>query len=175
MAAILAYRIPDIPFSQRMLYALTWGTAPSALHIGISPAFIVGWAVVVAGGLIRLQCYRTLGRLFTYELTLRPEHQLVTQGPYSVVRHPSYTAGMSETVGIAICLASSGSWVVQSGVLTTIGGKTIAASWLGWSVYLLVSVSSRIPHEDRMLQKKFGRQWDGWAARVPYKLFPGIV
>jgi len=174
VAVILASQNPDSPLAQRVLHTLTWGTAQSALHIGISPTFIVGWAVAVAGGLIRLHCYRTLGRLFTYELALRQEHQLITEGPYAVVRHPSYTAGMFETVGMAICLVSSGSWVTESGVLTTIGGRMIAAVWMAWSAYLLVSVPNRIPHEDRMLQKQFGRLWDEWAARVPYRLLPGI-
>ena len=34
---------------------------------------------------------RALGRLFRFELAILPGHKLIKHGPYSVVRHPSYT------------------------------------------------------------------------------------
>ncbi|OAX34700.1 ICMT-domain-containing protein, partial [Rhizopogon vinicolor AM-OR11-026] len=56
-----------------------------------TPALIAGCCMCVIGAAVRSHCYRTLGRLFTFELSIRQDHKLVTSGPYSIVRHPSYT------------------------------------------------------------------------------------
>jgi protein-S-isoprenylcysteine O-methyltransferase Ste14 len=58
----------------------------------ISPAFVFGALVASVGGLGRLLAYRALGKHFTFEMSIKKDHGLITSGPYSVVRHPSYTA-----------------------------------------------------------------------------------
>lgn len=58
-----------------------------------------GVAVCLAGAAGRLWCYRTLGRLFTFDLAIRPRHALVTSGPYRYARHPSYTALVAALAG----------------------------------------------------------------------------
>ena len=35
--------------------------------------------------------YRQLGRFFVFEASIQKDHELIVSGPYSVVRHPSYT------------------------------------------------------------------------------------
>ncbi|KAF9307547.1 hypothetical protein BGZ91_008382, partial [Linnemannia elongata] len=45
----------------------------------------------VASYLLRTWSFRTLDWFFTYQLTIRPGHRLVTSGPYKILRHPSYT------------------------------------------------------------------------------------
>lgn len=55
-----------------------------------SPAFLIGTLLVISRGLLRWSCYRYLGKMFTYEVPVQEKHYLVTSGPYSVVRHPSY-------------------------------------------------------------------------------------
>ncbi|OAX34757.1 hypothetical protein K503DRAFT_674015, partial [Rhizopogon vinicolor AM-OR11-026] len=42
----------------------------------ITSPFIIGTSLAVAGGLIRWWCFRTLGRFFTFELSVRKGHQL---------------------------------------------------------------------------------------------------
>jgi protein-S-isoprenylcysteine O-methyltransferase Ste14 len=32
----------------------------------------------------------------------------------------------------------------------------------------------RASEEDEGLKQEFGREWEMWAEKVPYKLFPGI-
>ncbi|OCH94852.1 hypothetical protein OBBRIDRAFT_884409 [Obba rivulosa] len=174
MSAILADKYPDNPLAVKILRALTWGSTQSVSRIGITSTFIVGWGLVIAGGIFRWRCYCALGRLFTFEITLRPGHRLVTSGPYSVVRHPSYTALIVGGIGIAICLASPGSWVRESGVLDTTWGRVFAYGWSAWTVYLATMCWMRTPQEDRMLRKQFGKEWEAWAVDVPYRLFPGI-
>ena len=46
---------------------------------------------MVLGGWIRLMTYRQLGRFFVFEASIQKDHELIVSGPYSVVRHPSYT------------------------------------------------------------------------------------
>ncbi|KAF8837034.1 hypothetical protein BDN67DRAFT_909969, partial [Paxillus ammoniavirescens] len=36
-------------------------------------------------------CYRVMGRWFTFNLALLPEHKLITSGPYTIVQYLSYT------------------------------------------------------------------------------------
>ncbi|OCH89302.1 hypothetical protein OBBRIDRAFT_819793 [Obba rivulosa] len=174
-AVLLASEYPSHPLAERILGTLTWGPSGHVARMGITPSLAIGYGLAIAGGLIRWQCYRTLGRLFTYEITVRSGHRLVTEGPYSVVRHPSYAAGMVMTVGIAICLASPGSWVQESGVLTTTWGKVLAGTWSIWSTFLLAWLAIvRTTQEDQIVKKEFREQWEKWAAKVPYKLIPGI-
>lgn len=61
--------------------------ALDASRIRITPIFLVGWFFALSGGLIRLASYRALGKLFTFELSIRKDHKLITSGPYSMVRY----------------------------------------------------------------------------------------
>ncbi|KAF9231526.1 hypothetical protein BU15DRAFT_29738, partial [Melanogaster broomeanus] len=35
-------------------------------------------------------------------------------------------------------------------------------------------VIMRMPEEDRMLKRAFGKEWERWAERVRYRLIPGV-
>ncbi|EMD32288.1 hypothetical protein CERSUDRAFT_24541, partial [Gelatoporia subvermispora B] len=170
-ATILASHNATSVATQGTLSALSW-TSTQDVKNNMSPIFLLGWALSVSGGLVRLSCYRTLGRFFTFEVAVRPKHRLITTGPYAWVRHPSYTAGITETAGNTICLFHSGSWVRESGVLGTRWGSAIACVLWIWDAYLVVSVCRRMPQEDQILRKHFGKQWDDWATKVPYRLMP---
>ncbi len=39
---------------------------------------------------------------------------------------------------------------------------------------MLVMGAARIKKEDDMLRKEFGRSWEQWVERVPYRIIPGI-
>lgn len=65
-----------------------------------SPSFLLGTALLGAGGFIRWKCYHALGHMFTFEMCIRKDHQLVTTGPYSVVRHPGYVGVIFMVVGL---------------------------------------------------------------------------
>ncbi|KAG2126910.1 hypothetical protein DEU56DRAFT_959007, partial [Suillus clintonianus] len=74
---------------------------------------------------IRLWCFRTLGRFFTFELGVRKGHKLVTTGPYAVVRHQSYAGAALLSIGLFILHGSWSSLIRRSGVLN-IPGLTAA-------------------------------------------------
>ena len=71
------------------------------------PLFVVGALLIVLGSLLRRYCWRTLGEYFTGDVKARPDQPVITSGPYRLVRHPSYTAGMMMFIGIGLAL---GSW-----------------------------------------------------------------
>ncbi|KAG2035076.1 hypothetical protein BDR03DRAFT_900496 [Suillus americanus] len=57
----------------------------------------------------------TLGKFWSFLLSVRKEHRIITSGPYSIIRHPSYTSFIVQYVGIVITHASEGSWMRHSG------------------------------------------------------------
>ncbi|EPQ61335.1 ICMT-domain-containing protein [Gloeophyllum trabeum ATCC 11539] len=144
-----------------------------SVGLGITPTFLAGWLLTVAGGAVRYWCYRTLGRMFTYQLSIRKDHRLVTSGPYAFVRHPSYTGLLLVAAGINLLLFSRGSWVRESGVLGTPAGKAWLVNWVGVNTAWPM-VIGRAPREDEMMKRQFGKEWEEWAARVPYKLIPWV-
>jgi len=88
-------------------FPLAWVSAlrvPPALDPVI---FFIGVAVLVAGSILRRYCWRLLGASFTGDVRARPDQPIVTTGPYALVRHPSYTAGILMNTGIGLAL---GSW-----------------------------------------------------------------
>jgi protein-S-isoprenylcysteine O-methyltransferase Ste14 len=80
-------------------------------------------------------------------LTKIPRHELITTGPYSLVKHPLYA-------GVALLVLP---WV---GILCN--------TWLGILIGIIVYIGSRIysPEEEEILSKIFGRAWDEYNKKV---------
>lgn len=141
----------------------------------ITPGFLFGTAVVVGGGLFRRWCFRTLGRFFTFELSVRKGHQLVKTGPYSIVRHPAYTASALQFTGVLILHGLRTSWLRSSGVLDIVPGlKFIALAWAMERTIAVTSLFRRINQEEEVIKSLFGDEWKSWAKVVRYRLIPGI-
>ncbi|KAF8578205.1 hypothetical protein K439DRAFT_1395756 [Ramaria rubella] len=139
-----------------------------------SPVFLTGLGMMYTSALLRLWCYKALGTLFTYEITIRPNHTLVTSGPYGYVRHPSYTGSVLMMVGTAMVGLSSGSYIDECHMLST-PARYIIILWLGILAYVVVSLLGRGKVEDANLRKEFGESWDRYYRDVPCKFIPGIV
>jgi protein-S-isoprenylcysteine O-methyltransferase Ste14 len=69
--------------------------------------FVVGVAVLIGGSLLRRHCWRMLGSSFTGDVRARPDQVIVGTGAYTLLRHPSYSAGILMNIGIGLAL---GSW-----------------------------------------------------------------
>ena len=162
----------EFPISQYILEALVVGG--DAGRIRIEPLSLFATIVIVFASWIRKECYRRLGKLFTFELGIQADHKLVTTGPYAVVRHPSYTAGCLVSYGTICFHGSRGSWLRESGILDTTIGTTLANAFMMLMLYFMILVKKRCEKEDKALKKKFGNQWDEWAQRVPYAALPGV-
>ncbi|KAG1800018.1 uncharacterized protein BJ212DRAFT_1468365 [Suillus subaureus] len=141
----------------------------------ITPAFLVGSIAVAIGGVLRLYCISTLGKFWSFQLSVRKEHRLVTSGPYSVVRHPSYTGLLLQSAGFAVMHGSQGSWMRQSGILQVPFIKVLTVT----SFFVFITLAtwgsiSRPAVEDEMLRRALGEEWENWAKEVRYRLIPGV-
>ncbi|KAF9074225.1 hypothetical protein BDP27DRAFT_1288204 [Rhodocollybia butyracea] len=141
------------------------------LHI--TSLYMMGNALNLSGTMLRIQCYRTLGHLFTFELRIQKDHQLVTRGPYAYVRHPSYT-GLILTILGTFFSHASGSWIVRCGPLRSLFVQTLAIFWLLVAFAVVLSLLLRLNREDAVLKNTFGDSWTRWSHNVPYQLIPGI-
>ena len=149
---------------------------PSAVdRLKLSPLFLVGFVLLVVGATMRQVCYDTLGKFFTFQLAVFKGHKLVTSGPYSLVRHPSYTAFLIARAGLFVVQIFPGSYVFESGLLDTRWTAIMIAVWEVWILSIIFEiVVMRIPREDAVLRKEFGAEWDAWAKKTPYRLIPYV-
>jgi protein-S-isoprenylcysteine O-methyltransferase Ste14 len=176
IAIIVALQFPSNSFATKVLSLLmpTSEILLPAQQIHVTRVFFMGFLLANLGGFIRLICFSMLGRLFTFELSVRKNHELITDGPYSVVRHPSYTGGFAVVFGVALCHLSSGSWLRESGVLENGVVRGLVFAWIVLAVAFQGMVFVRVKKEDDMLRAAFGKSWDIWAQSVKYRLVPGV-
>ncbi len=83
------------------------GAAQSAK---IQPTALAAWIGLVlfcAGILLRLWSFRTLGRYFTFTVQTSGDQPVVTNGPYRVIRHPSYAGLLLVVMAVGLFI---GNW-----------------------------------------------------------------
>ena len=114
----------------------------------------VGVALICLGMAIRQWAVDTLGRFFTFKLTVRGDQRVVDSGPYRVVRHPSYSGLLVSGIGTAVAL---GNWV-SLGVIV---------------VPAVLALARRIQVEEGMLRQGLGPDYDRYAASRK-RLVPGV-
>lgn len=124
-----------------------------------------------------------MGKQFTYELTVQRGHRLITAFPYSIVRHPGYAGALAAVAGVNITMFGARGGFVRDVVLVHAGWDElprrglVTATMVGVGMFqaaVSFALLSRVPQEDAMMKKEFGKEWHDWARRVPYKLVPGI-
>ena len=134
-------------------FSLAW--VPWTRFPDLRVAFWLGMLSLVAGAVLRRLCFRALGASFTGEVRVRPDQQLVSSGPYRLVRHPSYTAGILMVVGTAIAL---GSW------LATLIALVLAIAGYAYRVHV----------EERALKATLGESYRQYASHrkrfIPFVL-----
>ncbi len=133
-----------------ILSCLPWLRFPSP-----RASLLAGTALLLAGGVIRRICFRTLGRHFTGVVTVTADQPVIDQGPYRWVRHPSYTAGVILFLGIGVALASGLSIAVLMGL----------SSW---------AYSRRVRVEERALLETIGEPYRAYMARTK-RFIPFVV
>ncbi|MGH7652379.1 MAG: methyltransferase family protein [Gemmatimonadaceae bacterium] len=91
-------------FAFALSFVNVWKFSPS-LRL---PLFVAGVLLIVLGSSLRRYCFRTLGKYFTGDVRADVRQPVIDTGPYALVRHPSYTAGIMMFSGIGLAL---GSWI----------------------------------------------------------------
>ncbi|KAF8828312.1 hypothetical protein HHX47_DHR4000930 [Lentinula edodes] len=120
-----------------------------------------------------LQIAPLVFKLFTFDLTVHPEHRLVTSSFYAYVRHPAYTGSMLLVAGIAFSHLTEGSWLTECGPLKSNGSALVV--WAAWWVWTLAVGVSRAEAEDKQMQKMFPGEWERYAENVAWWFFPGLA
>jgi protein-S-isoprenylcysteine O-methyltransferase Ste14 len=68
-------------------------------------AFFLGAVLTSAGLLFAVWARKYLGANWSHSVTIKQDHQLITSGPYALVRHPIYTGLIAGILGSVIALA----------------------------------------------------------------------
>ncbi|KAJ7473636.1 hypothetical protein B0H11DRAFT_2282508 [Mycena galericulata] len=154
---VLTYLASIPPLAE---YSSLFSSAPKpAQSLHPTPLFLLGVLFVLFGASLRLICFRALGPLFTFHLTVHPAHTLVTTGPYSHVRHPAYTGSLLIIAGLAFSHLSPGSWVWVyllhgdgAQWWSPLSGPVIAAVWWLWTLAIGLD---RVEAEDKQMHLLF--------------------
>lgn len=77
-------------------------------------------------------------------------------------------------VGLTLTHFGEGSWWQESGISSTALGKVLAFFRIVFPNGLVLLLLNRIPKEDLVLKNEFGKEWEEWAKKTPYRVIPGI-
>jgi protein-S-isoprenylcysteine O-methyltransferase Ste14 len=125
--------------------------APLALEIALAVSAIV---IAVASLWMVIKAIRTLGKQWSVAARVIEGHELVTTGPFEVVRHPVYSGLLGMLIATAVALST---WF----------GLILATT------LYLVGTELRIRKEERLMRETFGSAYDQYAKEVP-ALIPGL-
>lgn len=120
------------------------------------PAWIIVAGLVLLAGSLGLSIWAmSVNRFFSSDARIQRDrgHRVVTSGPYQLVRHPGYAAALVMGVASGLALAS----YVSLLPMLLAGGLIVR----------------RLLIEDRLLLGEL-EGYSDYAARVPYRLVPGI-
>lgn len=142
------------------------------MTLGLSRTFLLALIVIITGTRIRLACYKALGRFFTFELALKPDHTLITSGPYAVVRHPSYAGAFVGMCGATLIHMGPGSYWMESGMRSTASGVALGVVFWAYVAVIFGFLFARTRKEDAVMRKEFKDQWEAWTKKTQYLLLP---
>jgi protein-S-isoprenylcysteine O-methyltransferase Ste14 len=142
LIVIALLSIPRLPLP--WLYRQLW---PSGLW-----SFWIGATVTVAGLLFAIWARRHLASNWSSSVTIKQGHELITSGPYALVRHPIYTGILTGFLGTAIALAQ------VRGIISL--------------VLLFISFWAKFRKEEEFMRSQFGETYAAYSHRtsalVPY-------
>lgn len=125
---------PPIPLlAERILARTAW-------------SFWLGAALTVAGLLFSVAARVYLGRNWSGTVTVKENHELITGGPYAIVRHPIYTGLLLAIIGSA-CARGDLAGVVAVGLV-------------------LWAFRRKLRTEERWMREQFGEAYVAYSRRV---------
>lgn len=117
-------------------------------------ATIAGFIIMWFGVVLRNYSIKILGKHFTPTVQLQEDHDLITSGPYGIIRHPSYLGALLGVVGIAIFLNSF------IGAISAV-------------VLMMIAYVTRINAEEKALKGLFGNRYSEYQQKTK-KLIPFV-
>ena len=107
-----------------------------------------GVCFLVLASVLSWTATRALGRQWRIDAGLSSDHELVTAGPYSIVRHPIYTSMLCMILGMGFLIAPL---------------PLFAAA----IVFFMAGTEVRVRVEERLLASHFGEAFQEYRRRVP--------
>jgi protein-S-isoprenylcysteine O-methyltransferase Ste14 len=139
------------------LLPLAWIVSPvfSFADYPLHPAnFTIGTVGLVVGLWLFHQSHTDLGRNWSATLEIRDEHQLVTNGLYTLVRHPMYLSLLVYSAGQMLVLPN---WIVGP----------------AYGMAMALVFALRLRPEEQMMLEQFGDEYRAYVRRTK-RLIPGI-
>lgn len=109
-------------------------------------SFWIGAALTLAGLLFSVSARVYLGRNWSGTVTVKADHELITGGPYGIVRHPIYTGLLLAFMGSAFARGDLGGLVAVGLVL--------------WAF------RRKLRTEERWMREQFGDAYVAYSQRV---------
>ncbi|HEY1985846.1 MAG TPA: isoprenylcysteine carboxylmethyltransferase family protein [Terracidiphilus sp.] len=116
--------------------------------------FWLGAAITLAGLLFAVWAREHLGSNWSRSVTIKQGHELITTGPYAVVRHPIYTGILAGFLGMAIAISQVRGFIAL--------------------VLIFLALWMKLRMEEQWMRSQFGEVYATYsrktAALVPYLL-----
>ena len=122
------------PFNDRFV--------PAVVEVGAA-----GWVLTALGMLFSIWARVSLGRNWSGRVVLKHGQELVSTGPYALVRHPIYT-------GLLVALAGA----------TVYDGRWRALLGLA---FFAIGFWLKAHSEEKLLEREFGEEYRSYRARTP--------
>jgi protein-S-isoprenylcysteine O-methyltransferase Ste14 len=114
---------------------------------------MAGTVLLIVSMIVTLWARWELGKMWASIAAVKEDHQLITDEPYQITRHPIYTGVLGMILGSAFSLGEG-------------------SIFLGFLMILFVFLN-RIRIEEEMMTNTFGDQYEKYKQRVP-RLLPSI-
>lgn len=146
---VYAWTLPELP------RLLDQNVRPHLTYVDVAfprPTQWVGVIIVNLASLLLWSVHSAMKNAWAPVITVKPNQELVSHGPFGIVRHPMYSCLVILSIG---------------GFLVT-GNLVLTVCWACWTLTVVL----RIPEEERALLSAFGSQYSAYKRRVPWKLIP---
>ena len=141
---------------QGISYAFVWALQRQPLFSSFTGEYywlniaaqLAAMALSISCVVLTMSAIRELGKQWSLQARLVEGHNLITSGPYNLVRHPIYTAMLGKLIATGIVLSY---WFVLVPAVAV----------------FLIGTYIRTRFEERLLSDAFGQEFERWKAKVP--------
>ena len=114
----------------------------SIRYIGLAVYLIFSW--------IQIWAFKTLGENYSQDILIKKDHQLVTKGPFRIIRHPQY----------------------MSQILLDLGGAAATLSYIVAPIAIIQIpfILLRASIEEKLMTKHFGNEFSSYKKKSGFVL-----
>lgn len=110
----------------------------SIRYIGLAFYLIFSW--------VQIWAFKTLGESYAQEIIIFKDHQLITKGPFKMIRHPQYLSHMLLDLGAA--------------------SATLSFILMPFAVIQIPFLFMRASFEEKLMEKHLGESWKSYKQKT---------